>query len=111
MTLRLIPDDDDRMSANPEEPRADLGYATTTAPRGPRIATGPTHWAIVERPGRAPVDKDAPTTKTCAWCKAEATVLHAPAGSITRSICGKCEGDENRRRVGDARPSPAGGAR
>ena len=103
MTLRLIPDDeDDRMSANPEEPRGDLGYADTTAPRLRARPTGrPTHWAFVEREGAA---RDAgevgAPAKHCARCGEPAPVLHAAPGSIVRSICGKCEGAANRDRIG-----------
>lgn len=99
MTLRLIPDDDDRMSANPEEPRAGLGY---DAPRLRARPPGrPTHWAFVEREGAA---RDAgevgAPAKHCARCGEPAPVLHAAPGSIVRSICGKCEGAANRDRIG-----------
>lgn len=117
MTLRLIPDDD-RMSANPEEPRADLGYDA------PRLRARPpgqaTRWTFAEVAG-APTAAEAgiiggakrckPRTAALPGCDEPATVLHADPRSASpeRTLCSRCTGDVMRDRVGY--PSPAGGAR
>lgn len=108
MTLRLIPDDeiDDRMSANPEEPRDDAragSYEATAAPRSRAKASGPTHWAIVERPGLAP---STAATEQVTRCREPGCfnggLMHAdPRNSFPeRVICGWCQGKINRERVG-----------
>ena len=105
MTLRLIPDDeDDRMSANPEDPRGDLGYADTTAPRLRARPTGrPTHWAFVEREGAAPAVDVPGAVKRCRTCPAEVAILHAIGDDPRRLYCGACQGAENRRIIGYAK--------
>ena len=97
MTLRIVDDD----------ARTDLGYDATTAPRGPRIATGPTHWALVEKPGRAPAGAEATATRRNACAPAplgcggeDVGLLHATGSDPRRRVCGPCQGRINRERIG-----------
>ena len=94
MTLRIVDD---------EDARAATGYDATLAPRGPRIATGPTHWAIVERPGKAPAGAAAEATRNvCRACNEPSSVLHADPDSSAphRVLCSRCTGDKMRARIG-----------
>ena len=115
MTLRLIPDDDDRMSANPEEPRADINAPRLRA-RPPGQAT---RWEFREVAGAPAAHEAGPIggAKRCApyplGCGEEVTVLHAIGDDPRRRVCGACQGRANRERVGwaqtaDAAPSPRG---
>jgi hypothetical protein len=106
VTLRLIPDEpDDRMSANPEgeheDPRG-ASYDATTAPRSRAKASGPTHFAIVERPGPAPAGTIGTAGKTCRECREPAVILHADPrnNQPERVMCGHCQGRINREIVG-----------
>lgn len=117
MTLRLIPDDeDDRMSANPEEPRVATGYDA------PRLRARPpgkaTRWTFAEVAG-APAAHEAgpiggarkckPTTATLPGCGEPSSVLHADPRSASpeRTLCSRCTGDVMRARVGDATATAA----
>ncbi len=95
MTLRIVPDDeiDDSLAANLEPPR------------GRRLATGQTHWAIVERPGPAPTATASPTSNRCAspplGCGEDGVgLLHATGNDPRRRVCGVCAGRINRDRIG-----------
>ena len=110
MTLRLIPDDDDRMSANPEEPRADINAPRLRA-RPPGQAT---RWTFAEVAG-APTAAEAGTiggAKRCAapplGCGADDVgLLHATGDDPRRRVCGPCQGRINRVVVGYAQDADA----
>lgn len=106
-SLRIVSDPDDAMGADPEDPREDLGgygkaerhdARATLEPRGPRRASAPTHWAIVERAGAAPAPADA-ARKVCRKCNEASSVLHQhpqQMNDTARTICGRCQGDIRR---------------
>lgn len=102
--------EDDSMAANPESPRADLGYDATTAPRlRRRPAGGATVWAFVERDGN-PVDHGVAVgggPHECRKCRERAPVLHADPDRTgpERVICSRCTGDAMRERIGWAKAS------
>jgi len=97
VTLRIVDDD----------ARADLGYDATTAPRGPRIATGEKFWTVVERDACRPSEAASPPAKANRCASAplgcggdDVGILHAVGDDPRRRVCGKCSGRANRDRVG-----------
>lgn len=97
-----VPDDeiDDSLAANAEEPRAEIGYRETTAPRTRKPHGGVGHWVVEFRDGAAPVN-DARAVAACRICGPvpPGTILHSSGTDIRRNVCGKCAGLENRRRM------------
>ena len=106
MTLRIVTDGiDDSLAANPEPPRADLGYEATNSPRGRAAPARLRYWAIVERDGVAPSDAAGSVggeAKHCRTCGEVAAILHAIGSDPRRLYCGRCQGDANRKIVGYA---------
>ena len=102
--LRPVDDIDDSMAANvePDSPRG-ASYEATTQPRKP-AKNAITHFAIVERPGPAPGMPGASTAKLCKRCREPSpggVYHHDPASTYpNRDLCGKCQGEVNRERMG-----------
>lgn len=115
MTLRLIPDDeDDRMSANPEEPRSADGPRLRARPPGQA-----TRWEFREVAGAPAPHEAGPIggVQRCAppplGCGAEGVgLLHATGDNPRRRVCGPCQGRINREIIGyptAADTAPRGG--
>lgn len=117
MTLRLVPDDDDSMAANPEPPRKDIGYSGRENRSRYRPTGGDVRWSFVEIDARRATTeaesggrvggqlKCAPRDATYPGCGEPATVLHADPrnGEPRRTLCGLCQGAILRERIGGGR--------
>lgn len=107
--MSLAPDDasDDAFADRDEDPRADLGYTTTTAPRLRKPQQGAGHFAVVWVSGEATDAGPIGGVHRCrdrsaGGCGEEAPVLHADPRSTSpaRVLCSRCTGAAMRDRIG-----------